>query len=94
MGLRRVDRRYDSFWQSSSGCGITSRVFSHDESQIFICVKTPGEGIHDNYTCFGGYVYRPITGVQRRFQVPFTQNNHYRKVEYLGVLYYLPLQDK
>ena len=64
-------------------------------------LKTPREGINDNYTCFGGYVYRLITGVWRRllptftvFQVPFTQNNHYRKVEYLGVLYYLPLQDK
>ena len=73
-------------------------LLSHDESQFFICVKTPGEGINDNYTCFGGYVYRPTIGVLRRllptftvFQVPFTQNNHYRKVEYLGVLYYLPL---
>jgi len=60
---------------------------------LLSCDESSREGIYDNLVPFGGSVFRPIRGVQRKplpasadFQVPTVQNNQYTEAHILPPL--------
>ena len=90
--LRRIDGKYDSWWQSLSGCGIDFWTLLPDKGQSSLVDETPGEGIYDSWISFGGSVFRKVRKIQRQslpafpvFHVPIAQNNQYTKMAHYGM---------